>query len=116
VDEDGYFYIVDRMKDMIIRGGYNVYPREVEEVLYEHPAVREAAVIGVPDGILGMAIKAVIVTMAGAELSEQSVRRHCVQHLEDFMVPKFVEFRTELPKTDTGKIRRWQVQSEALAS
>lgn len=113
-DEEGFLYFVGRKDDIIKTRGEKVSPKEVENVLYALPGVREAAVVGVPDGILGMAIKAVIVQAAGAELTEAAVRLHCVQHLEDFMVPKFVEFRAELPKTDTGKIRRSQVQNETM--
>ena len=90
-------------------------PKEVENVLYALPGVREAAVIGVPDAILGMAIKAVIVPVEENCLSERDVLTHCQQNLESFMVPKFVEFRAELPKTSTGKIRRSEVQAEAMS-
>jgi acyl-coenzyme A synthetase/AMP-(fatty) acid ligase len=83
-----------------------VSPKEVENVLYGISGVREAVIIGVPDPIVGSALKAVIAVDAGVELTPQDVMRHCARHLEDFMVPKFVEFRSELPKTDSGKISR----------
>jgi acyl-coenzyme A synthetase/AMP-(fatty) acid ligase len=88
-----------------------VSPKEVESVLYEMPGVREAAVIGVPDALLGMAIKAVVVADAQARLTERDVIRHCATRLEDFMVPKTVEFRDALPKSDNGKISRRQVMA-----
>ena len=83
-------------------------------MLYALPGVKEAAVVGVPDVVLGMAIKALIVAAEGSELTEQAVLRHCAQRLEDFMVPKQVEFRRELPKTDSGKIRRSELQAEEM--
>lgn len=113
-DEEGYLYFVGRKDDIIKTRGEKVAPKEVENILYMLEGVKEAAVIGVPDIILGMAIKAVLVTADGVKLSDQEVIRHCAKHLEDFMVPKLVEFRSELPKTSTGKIRRSEVQAEAL--
>jgi long-chain acyl-CoA synthetase len=115
-DEEGYLYFVGRKDDIIKTRGEKVSPKEVENVLYSLDGVREATVVGVPDAVLGMALKAVVVPAEPGSLSEQQVIRHCAARLEDFMVPKQVEFRTELPKTDTGKIRRSEVQAEALAS
>lgn len=112
MDEDGYFYIVDRKKDMIIAGGFNIYPREVEEVLFEHPAVQEAAVIGVPDPYRGETVKAFIVTKAGHEVSEEELDRFCRSKLAAFKVPRQYEYRTELPKTMVGKVLRRQLQEE----
>ena len=102
VDEDGFFFIVDRKKELIIRGGYNVYPREVEEVLYAHPAVAEVAVIGVPDDRLGEEVKAVVVVRARRWAS----RGHRLLQGADgrLQVPALVEFRDELPKNAPGKI------------
>lgn len=114
MDEEGYFYFVGRKDDIIKTRGEKVSPKEVENVLYALPGVREAAVIGIPDAILGLAIKACIVPSDEGGLSERDVTAHCAKHLEDFMVPRHVEFVSELPKTDTGKIRRSQVQAEAL--
>jgi long-chain acyl-CoA synthetase len=105
-DNDGFLYFVGRKDDIIKSRGEKVSPKEVENVLFSLPGIREAAVVGVPDPILGMAIKAVVALDAGSDLTEQNIVRHCARHLEDFMVPKIVEFRDELPKTDSGKISR----------
>lgn len=104
-DEDGFLYFVGRMDDIIKTRGEKVAPKEVEAVLHAHPGIAEAVVFGVPDPVLGDAIAALIVR-SDASLSDKDVIRHCTRHLEDFMVPKIVEFRTELPKTDTGKVSR----------
>jgi len=113
-DEEGFLYFVGRKDDIIKTRGEKVSPKEVENVLYALPGVREAAVIGVPDPILGHALKAVIAPVEEGALSDREVIAHCARHLEDFMVPRLVEFVKELPKTDTGKIGRSQVQAEAL--
>lgn len=113
MDEDGYFYIVDRKKDMIIAGGYNIYPREVEEVLYEHPAVAEAVVAGVPDPYRGETVKAYIVLKEGASTTEEELDQFARKHLAAYKVPRQYEFRKELPKTAVGKIlRRVLVEEE----
>jgi fatty-acyl-CoA synthase len=106
VDEDGYTHLVGRRKDVIIRGGSNVHPREVEDRLHAHPAVLEAAVVGIPDEFLGEAICAVIVPMEGAIVTGDEVRDWCRQTLADHKVPDLVRFRDSLPMTGTGKIRR----------
>jgi len=111
-DADGYLYYVSRRDEMIKSRGEKVSPREVEEVLYALEGVAEAAVIGVPDRILGHAVKAVIVEREGWRLTEQDVLRHCRARLEDFMVPKVVEFRSRLPKTDSGKVARRMLAGE----
>jgi long-chain acyl-CoA synthetase len=103
-DEDGFYSIVDRKKDMIIRGGFNVYPREVEEVLYAHPAVAEAAVIGVPDDRHGEEVKAVIAFKAGCSATEREIIAFCKEHVAAYKYPRIVEFLPELPKGGTGKI------------
>lgn len=103
-DEDGYLYIVDRKDDMIISGGVNIYPREVEEVLYQHPSVLEASVIGVPDDYWGEAVKAIIVLKEGATLIEEEIIKFCGEHLAGYKKPKSVEFWKELPKSPQGKI------------
>jgi len=105
-DDEGFLYFVGRKDDIIKTRGEKVSPKEVENVLYMLDGVREAVVIGVPHPVLGAALKAVLVVEAGVELTAQAVIRHCTAHLEDFMVPKFVEFEAALPKTDTGKISR----------
>lgn len=114
VDEDGYFYIVDRKKDMIISGGFNIYPREVEEVLYEHPKVREAAVIGVPDTKYGESVKAFISIKEGEELTEEEIIQFCKENLAKYKIPKSVEFRDEMPKTLVGKVLRRVLVEEEL--
>ena len=114
-DEDGYLYFVARQDDMIKTRGEKVSPREVENCLYELAGVREAAVVGVPDPILGNAIKAVIAIDPESGLTERDVIRHCAARLEDFMVPKHVEFRGELPKSENGKIARRRIAEEMLA-
>lgn len=109
-DEDGYYYIVDRKKDMLIVGGLNVYPREVEEVLHTHPAVLEAAVIGVPDEIRGERVRAVVVLREGAQAQGPDLIRHCRERLANFKVPKDVVFVDELPKTLTGKVLKRELR------
>ena len=103
-DEDGFFFIVDRKKDLIIRGGYNVYPREVEEVLYTHSAVAEAAVVGVPDERLGEEVKAFVSTKPGATVTEQEIIEYVKTQVAAYKYPRIVEFRPNLPKGATGKI------------
>jgi long-chain acyl-CoA synthetase len=110
VDEDGYFFIVDRKKDMIIRGGYNVYPREIEEVLYEHPAVREAAVVGVPDDQYGEEVGAAIALKDGASASPEELRDFVKSHLAAYKYPRHVWFVEELPKGPTGKILKREIK------
>ncbi|KZS65287.1 long-chain-fatty-acid--CoA ligase [Mycobacterium pseudokansasii] len=104
VDEDGYYFIVDRSKDMIIRGGYNVYPREIEEVLYEHPAVREAAVVAVPDDILGEEIGAAIALVTGATADAAAICDFVKARVAAYKYPRLIWFVEELPKGATGKI------------
>lgn len=105
-DEEGYFYIVDRKKDLVIVGGYNVYPREVEEVLYEHPDVVEVAVIGVPDINFGEAVHAFVVVKEGIPEVEEVFIQFCATKLAKYKIPKRIEFLKELPKNTTGKILR----------
>jgi long-chain acyl-CoA synthetase len=104
VDEDGYFYIVDRKKDLIIRGGYNVYPREIEEVLYEHPAVAEAAVIGLPHPSLGEEVGAAVTLKPGASVTAEELRDHVKTQVAAYKYPRHVWFVDDLPKGPTGKI------------
>lgn len=105
-DENGYFYIVDRKKDMIIVGGYNVYPREVEEVLYKHPEVVEVAVVGIDDPNLGEAVTAHVVLKKDSTLTASSIQAFCGEHLAKYKIPSHVYFTDELPKNSTGKILR----------
>jgi len=109
MDEDGYFFIVDRKKDLIIRGGYNVYPREVEEVLYEHPAVAEAAVIGIPDALLGEEICAAVGLKAGANATPEELIAFVKERLAAYKYPRQIWIVDTLPKTATGKILRREV-------
>jgi long-chain acyl-CoA synthetase len=106
VDSDGYFFIVDRAKDMIIRGGENIYPREIEEVLYGHPGILECAVIGVPDEVRGEEVLAVVAPKPGVELDGEQLRAYAAERLAAFKVPIRFEIRPELPKTPTGKISK----------
>lgn len=106
MDENGYFYVVDRKKDMIIAGGFNIYPREVEEILYEHEAIQECVVAGIPDPYRGETVKAYIVLKEGKDVSEKELNEFCRQNLASYKVPRFYEFRKELPKTAVGKILR----------
>jgi long-chain acyl-CoA synthetase len=123
-DDDGFFFIKDRVKDMIIRGGFNVYPREIEEVLYGHPAIAEAAVIGVPDPALGEEVKAVVAFKPGQTATEAEIIEYCKERLASYKYPRFVEIRDTLPKTATGKILKRELrqvdtgasQMEATAS
>jgi len=106
MDESGYFYIVDRKKDMIVASGYNVYPREIEEVLFEHPDVAEAVAIGVPDEYRGETVKAFVVRRSGAQATEEEILDFCKGRLAVYKTPKAVEFREELPKSTVGKLLR----------
>jgi acyl-CoA synthetase (AMP-forming)/AMP-acid ligase II len=110
VDDEGYIYIVDRSKDMIISGGFNIYPTEVEQALYRHPAVYEACVVGVPDDTWGEAVKAVVVLREGQRATEQDIVRHCRELLADFKKPRSVDFVAELPRNPNGKLSRKAVR------
>ncbi|WP_330246686.1 MULTISPECIES: long-chain fatty acid--CoA ligase [unclassified Streptomyces] len=113
VDEDGYYFIVDRKKDLIIRGGYNVYPREIEELLYTHPAVREAAVVGIPHPALGEEICAAVALKDGATATPEELREHVKAQAAAYKYPRHVWITAELPKTSTGKILRRSVEVPA---
>jgi long-chain acyl-CoA synthetase len=114
MDPDGYVRIVDRKKDMVVVSGFNVYPNEVEDVLAAHPGVLECAVIGVPDEGTGEAVKAFVVR-SDPGLTAEALRAYCKEHLTGYKVPKRVEFRDELPKSNVGKILRKDLRAEALA-
>ncbi|MBV9535441.1 MAG: AMP-binding protein, partial [Solirubrobacterales bacterium] len=109
IDEDGYFFIVDRKKDMIIRGGYNVYPREIEETLYQHPAVREAAVIGIPHDLYGEEICAAVALTEVATTTADELREHVKERVAAYKYPRHIWFVDELPKGPTGKILKRQI-------
>jgi long-chain acyl-CoA synthetase len=115
MDEDGYFYIVDRKKDLIIASGFNIVPREVEEVIFMHPKVMEAAVAGVPDPKRGETVKAYVVLKQGQTATVDEIRNFCKENLAPYKVPTLVEFRTELPKTQVGKVLRRQLVAEEKA-
>ena len=111
-DKDGFYYIVDRKSDMIIRGGENIYPREIDEVLYQHPAVAAAAVIGIPDELYGEDVAAFIVLKEGATATEDDVVSFCRQQLADYKCPKTVRFVTEIPKGPTGKLLKRELAAQ----
>jgi long-chain acyl-CoA synthetase len=110
IDEDGYFFIVDRKKDMIIRGGYNVYPREIEEVLYEHPAVREAAVVAIPHDEYGEEVGAAVALKDGAEVSAEELRDFVKEQVAAYKYPRQIWFVDDLPKGPTGKILKREIE------
>ena len=112
LDGDGYIYVVDRRNDMIITGGKNVYPREIEEILYQHPAVLEATVIGVPDDHWVEAIKALVVLNEGMEASEEEIINYCKENLASYKKPRTVEFMESLPKSPTGKIAKREIREK----
>jgi long-chain acyl-CoA synthetase len=114
IDEDGYLFIVDRKKDMIIAGGFNIYPRDIDEVLYEHPKVQEACAVGVPDPYRGETVKAFVVPRAGETLTEDEIMAFCRERLTAYKVPKLVEFMTELPKSTVGKVLRRKLREMEL--
>jgi long-chain acyl-CoA synthetase len=115
MDDDGYVYIVDRKKDMIIAGGFNIYPRDVDEVLYEHPKIADAVTIGIPDPYRGETVKVFVVVKPGETLTQEEVIAHCRDRLAAYKVPRYVEFRAELPKTIVGKVLRKELRAEELA-
>lgn len=115
MDADGYFYVVDRKKDIIITSGYNVYPREIDEVLYQHPMVQEACAIGVPDPKRGENVKAFVVLKAGATVTKEELLAFCKKELAIYKLPSEIEFREGLPKTSVGKILRRQLRAEEMA-
>lgn len=122
LDDRGYLYIYDRKRDMIITGGENVYPAEVENVLYGHPAIADVAVIGVPDQHWGEAVKAVVVLKPGASLTAEELIAHARDHVAGFKIPKSVDFVSDLPRNATGKVLRrlirepyWSQQTRGVA-
>lgn len=115
LDEDGYLYIVDRKKDMIIAGGFNIYPRDIDEVLFEHPKVEEACAIGIPDDYRGETVKAFVVTKHGETLTTEELDTFCREKLSAYKVPKIYEFIDELPKSAVGKILRKDLRAMELA-
>ncbi len=114
-DEDEYFFIVDRKKDLVISGGYNIYPREIDEVLHAHPKIREAVTVGLPHPARGEAIKAYVVLNEGESMTKSEVMGWCRERLASYKIPREVEFRAELPKTAVGKVLRRVLRDEELA-
>ena len=115
MDEEGYFYIVDRKKDLIISGGYNIYPREIDEVLHAHPKIEEAVSVGIPHEARGEIVKVYIVLCDGEKLSRSDVIAYCREKLANYKVPRRVEFRKDLPKTMVGKVLRRALREEEAA-
>jgi long-chain acyl-CoA synthetase len=118
MDPEGYFHYFDRRKDLIKYKGYSVFAKDIEDVLYSHPQVKAAGVIGVPDPSVGANIKAVIVLQpeARGNVSEEEIRAYCTERLAYYKVPKLIEFRGELPKTDVGKVSRRELRDEIPAA
>ncbi|AXF55343.1 long-chain-fatty-acid--CoA ligase [Salicibibacter kimchii] len=114
MDEEGYFYIVDRKKDIIIASGYNVYPREIEEVIYQIPEVREVIVIGLPDEYRGEIVKAFVSLTEGQKATEEEITRFCRNNLAAYKIPRIVEFREELPKSSVGKLLKKELRNQEL--
>jgi long-chain acyl-CoA synthetase len=110
MDDEGYLFIVDRKKDMIIAGGYNIYPRDIDEVLFEHPKIQEACAVGLPDPYRGETVKVFVVTKPGEAMTEEEVTSYCREKLAAYKVPKLVEFMDELPKSTVGKVMRRQLR------
>ena len=115
MDEEGYFFIVDRKKDMIISGGFNVYPREIDEVLHQHPKVDTAVSVGIPDSYRGESVKAFIILKEGETSTQEEIIAFCKEKMAPYKVPRFVEFRTSLPQSAVGKILRKTLRDEELA-
>jgi len=116
LDEDNYLYIVERKKDLVIRGGFNIYPRDVEEVLYRHPAVLECAVVGVPDAVMGEEVKAYVVLKEGKTATEEDLIKHTQEYLAKYKTPRYIEFVASLPKNPMGKVLRKELRAMAAAS
>jgi long-chain acyl-CoA synthetase len=112
MDQEGYFYIVDRKKDMIISGGFNVYPRDIEEVFFEHPKVQEATAIGIPHPKRGEVVKVFIVLKEGATATQEELIAFCHEKLAKYKWPAEVEFRTELPKSNVGKVLKKELRQK----
>jgi len=114
MDEEGYIHIVDRAKDMIIRGGENVYPREIEEFLYGHPEISGVQIYGVPDEKYGEQVAAAIVLKEDASLTQEDVKEYCRENIARFKVPEYVDFVEEFPMTGSGKIQKFKLREDAV--
>ena len=115
MDKDGYFFIVDRKKDMIISGGFNIYPRDVDEVFYEHPKVQEACTIGIPDPKRGENVKLFVVLKEGETATQEELIEYAKTKLATYKLPSEIEFRKELPKSTVGKVLRKELKAEEMA-
>jgi fatty-acyl-CoA synthase len=115
MDDDGYCNIVGRIKDMVIRGGENVYPREIEEFLYGHPDIADVQVVGVPDARYGEELCAWVVARGGADLTDEDVREFCRGRLAHFKVPRYVVFTDGFPMTVTGKVQKFKMRDDAIS-
>ncbi len=115
-DSEGFYYVVDREKHMIVTAGYNVYPREVEELLFEHAAVADAAVVGIPDDRRGETIKAYVVPRPDADVSEEDIKEYCLSNLAEYKHPREVEFVEELPRTTTGKVQKFKLEEREVGA
>ncbi|MHA1114014.1 MAG: AMP-binding enzyme, partial [Alphaproteobacteria bacterium] len=115
MDEDGYTFLVDRIKDLILSGGYNVYPRNIEEAIYLHPSVAETVVIGIPDDYRGQAAKAFVTLLAGEELTTDDLKEFLKDKISPIEMPAEIEFRDELPKTMIGKLSKKELVEEEAA-
>jgi fatty-acyl-CoA synthase len=114
VDEEGYYRITGRLKDMIIRGGENIYPREVEEFLYTHPHIVDVQIVGVPDPVYGEQVLACIRVKPGEALTEQDVLSYCEGKIARFKIPKYIQFMDEYPMTASGKIQKFKLREHAI--
>ncbi|MFW5931092.1 MAG: AMP-binding enzyme, partial [Desulfosalsimonas sp.] len=114
IDEEGYIIITDRKKDMILVGGFNVYPRDVEDILYQHPKVQLAAVVGVPDEKSGEAVKAYIQLKPGEQATEEEIREFCKEHMAGYKRPKYIDFREDIPVSPVGKVLRRVLRDEEM--
>jgi long-chain acyl-CoA synthetase len=115
MDQDGYFFIVDRLKDMVISGGFNVYPREIDEVLYAYPKIEEACAIGIPHKSRGESIKAFVVLKKGQTATPEEIMEYCRERLATYKLPVSIEFRNQLPKNAVGKVLRKELRAEEMA-
>jgi long-chain acyl-CoA synthetase len=111
-DEEGYYYIVDRKKDMLTSGGINIYPSEIEETLYSHPDILDVAVIGIPDPVLGESVKAIVVPREGVTLTEKDIINYCDGKIASYKKPKSVDFVKALPRNPSGKILKLELRSK----
>jgi acyl-CoA synthetase (AMP-forming)/AMP-acid ligase II len=113
MDEEGFIYIVDRKKDMIVSGGENIYPREIEELLFRHPKIQDAAVVGIPDPLWGESVKAFVILKPGRSMTEAEVIEYCKSHLASYKKPRSVKFVDSLPRNPSGKVTKIKLREES---